>query len=176
MAYAEIARGFNDLKVAPVTGVDDDVGTAVDYPGARTLDFGVESDSDELEGDDTIIAIARGTKSGSGSIELGRNNPEALAVMSGGTVVTSGTTPNEVKTLEESAENDTVFFQIIGRARGADTAGSIYEPTIWKAMLTSGLNESLTQNGWNTPTGDFSFVANADGKFLTRKWYETAPA
>lgn len=175
MAYAEIGRGFNDLSVAPVTGAADTVGTPVDYPGARTLDFGVESDSDQLEGDDTIIAIARGTKSGSGSIELGRNNPEALAVIAGGTVTTSGTTPDETKTLEESAENDTVFFQIVGQARGADVADSLYEVTIHKAMLTSGLNESLTQNGWNTPTGDFSFVANSSGQFLTRKWYETAP-
>ena len=172
MPYAEIGRGFNDLSVAPVTGAADTAGTAVDYPGARTLDFGVDSDQDQLEGDDTIIAIARGTKTGSGSLELGRNNPEALAVITGSTVTTSGTSPNEIKTVEEPATNDTIFFQIIGLARSADVAGSAYQVTIHKALLTSGLNESLSQNGWNTPTGDFAFVKNASNKFLTRKWYE----
>ena len=82
MGVAEIARGLGDLQVAPVLG--DVPGVWVDVPGARSLSFNTESDSDELEGDNQVIAKVRNAPSLSGSIELGRINLAALAVLLGG--------------------------------------------------------------------------------------------
>src|SRR5690554_2989584 len=153
MAYAEIARGLDDLKVYEITGGTPAL-TGTDVPGARSLSFNVESDMDELEGDNQIIAKARNPKSLSGSIEIGQINLAALAVMLGGTVETDGDSPNEVTSLEESNEVAFNFFQIVGQAPGVDASGSAYRVTIYRALVTSGLDETMEVNSWNTPTLD----------------------
>ena len=102
MPYGEIPRGLADLKVYPITGVST-VGTSVDVPGARSLAFNIDSTSDELEGDNQIIAKAPGSKSMTGSMEFGRINLAALAVIFGGTVGTTGTTPSQISSLDHDS-------------------------------------------------------------------------
>ena len=174
MAYAEIARGLGDLKVAQfVAGT---AGANVDVPGARSLSFNVESDVEELEGDNDIIAKARSPKSLSGSIEIGQINLAALAQMKGGTVATDGVTPDEIQSLEETSDDTTIYFQIIGQAPGVDAAGSAYRVTIYKCLATSGLDETMEVNSWNTPTLDFEGVKNDSNALLNREQYETEVA
>lgn len=175
MAYAEIARGLADLQVAPLTGAGDTPGAWVDVPGARSLSFNTESDSDELEGDNQIIAKVRNAPSLSGSIELGQINLAALAVMLGGTVQTTGTAPNEVSKLEQSSANVTAFYTIAGQAPGVDAAGSAYRVTVKKAITTSGLDETMEVNSWNTPSLDFEGLA-VGGVLLVREQYQTEAA
>lgn len=173
-AYGEIARGLNDLAVYVLGGADSP-GSKVDVPGVRTLDFSTDADSDSLEGDDTMLAVAYGPKSGSGSMEMGKTNMTARAAMLGGTVSTSGTTPNEVSSWEEPGGANTIWVQIKAQALSVDTSGSAYEITIHKAKAGSA-SESLGQGAWNTPSLDFEFVPNASGKFITRKQQETRVA
>lgn len=168
---AEIARGLADLQVAPLTGAGDTPGTWVDVPGARSLSFNVESDSDELEGDNEIIAKVRNPKSLTGSIEIGRINLAALAVMLGGQVETGGV--SGVTKLDELAGSDISFYAIAGQAPGVDVSGSAYRVVIPKALTTSGLDETMEVNAWNTPTLDFEGLA-VDGVLLTREQYEDA--
>lgn len=170
MAYGEIARGLADLQVAPLTG--DVPGTWVDVPGARSLSFNTESDSDELEGDNQIIAKVRNAPSLSGSIELGQINLAALAVLLGGTVETTGVTPNAISSLEQSSANVTAYFTVAGQAPGVDASGSAYRVTIKKAITTSGLDETMEVNSWNTPSLDFEGLA-VGGVLLVREQYET---
>lgn len=170
MAYAEIPWGLADLQVAPL--VNDEPGTWVDVPGARSLSFNTESDSEELEGDNEIIAKMRLPKSLSGSIELGRIPLAALAVMLGGAVETDGSGPNAVSKLEEAGGSATSFYSIAGQAPGADVEGSAYRVTIPKALTTSGLDETMEVNSWNTPTLDFEGLA-VDGVLLVREQYQT---
>ncbi|WP_300268720.1 hypothetical protein [Microbacterium sp.] len=168
---AEIARGLADLQVAPLTGAGDTPGAWVDVPGARSLSFNVESDSDELEGDNEIIAKVRNPKSLTGSIEIGRINLAALAVMLGGQVETGGV--SGVTKLDELAGSDISFYAIAGQAPGVDVSGSAYRVVIPKALTTSGLDETMEVNAWNTPTLDFEGLA-VDGILLTREQYEDA--
>ena len=173
MAYGEIPRGIEDLKVAALSG--DTPGSSVDVPGVRSLTWNVESDSDDLEGDNAIIATVRNPKSLTGSIEIGRINLAALAAMVGGTVGTSGTTPSEIKTLSESSASSTNYFQATGQAPSQDSSGSAYRALIKKALVTSGPNESMTVNEWSTPTLDFTGVA-ISGVLMVRSNYETSVA
>ena len=169
MADAEIARGLADLQVAPITGADV-VGTWVDVPGARSLSFNVESDSDELEGDNGIIAKVRNPKSLSGSIEIGKINLAALAVLLGGAVETSGTGATAVSELEEEAGTSVSYYQLAGQAPGVDVEGSAYRVTIKKALTPSGLDETLEVNSWTTPSLDFEGLP-IGGVLLARAQY-----
>lgn len=174
MTYGEIPRGLDDLKVYVLTG--DTPGSATDVPGAQSLEWSVESDSDELRGDNTAIALVRNPKSVTGTIRVARINLAAMAAMVGGTVVTGAMPPNETKTLEESSAAPARYFQIVGQASSADTNGSAYRITIYKALVVGGPNETLTIDEWSTPEFEFEAIANPSGNLLKRMNYQTAIA
>jgi hypothetical protein len=161
------------MDVAVLTG--DTPGTPVVAPGIRGLSFTVESDSDTLEGDNQVIATVRNPKSLTGSIELGRINLAAMAAMLGGTVASSGSTPNTILALDESSAAGSQYFQVRGNTHSQDSSGSGYRVTLNKVQVTSGPDESLTVNEWNTPTLDFTGVA-ISGVLLKRQGYETYTA
>lgn len=175
MPFGEIPRGISDAKVYVLDG-SGVPGTAIDVPGVRGLSANTESDSDSLEGDNAVIAVARNPKSVTGSVELGKMNLAALAAFTGNTASTSGTTPNQIISLEEAASQTTQYVQIVGQAPSQDATGSAYRLTIYKALVTSGPDEDLTVNDWSTPTLDFEAVENASGKLLKRQNYETLVA
>ncbi len=168
--YGEIPRGLQQFYVNVLTG--DTPGSNVSVPGIRGLSFTIESDSDTLEGDNAVIATVRNPKSLTGSVELGRINLAALAAMVGGTPGSTGTTPNVILSLAESSAAGTQYFQAQGNTYSQDATGSGYRVILKKLLVTSGPDESLTVNEWNTPTLDFTGVAISD-VLLTRYTYET---
>jgi hypothetical protein len=174
MGFGEIPRGLDDLKVYILTA--DVPGSSVDVPGAQSLEWSVESDSDELRGDNTAIALVRNPKTVSGTIRVARINLAAFAAMVGGTATTSGTSPNQIISLDESSAAPARYFQIVGQASSADTNGSAYRTTIYKALVTGGPNETLTIDEWSTPEFEFEAIANPTGNLLKRQNYETAVA
>lgn len=173
MSFGEIPRGVNDAKAYPLTG--DTPGSAVDVPGIRSVTYNVESDSDELKGDDATIALVRNPAKLTGSLEVGRTNPAALAVMLGGSAATSGTTPNQIVTLNQSDAAVTAYFQLVAQANSQDANGSAYRATLKKLLATSGPSETLSVDEWSTPSIDFEGIG-ISGVLLSRALYETAVA
>lgn len=174
MAYGEIPRGLSDLKVYVLTG--DTPGAAIDVPGAQSMEWSVESDSDELRGDNAAIALVRNPKTVAGTIRVAKINLAAFAAMIGGTVATAGVTPNIIQTLEESSAAPARYFQIVGQTESQDTNGSAYRATIYKALVTGGPNEALTIDEWSTPEFEFEAIANGAGNLIKRQNYETSVA
>lgn len=174
MGFGEIPRGLDDEKVYVLTG--DTPGTAIDVPGVRALAFNVESDSDELEGDNAVIAVARNPKKVTGSTELGKMNLAALGAFTGNSTTTSGTDPNQIIKLEESSQQATQYIQIVGQAASQDATGSAYRVTLYKCLVTSGPDEKMSVNDWSTPTLNFEGVENSSKKLLKRESYQTAVA
>ena len=168
--FGEIPRGLQQLSVNVLTA--DTPGANVAVPGSRGLSFTVESDSDTLEGDNSVIATVRNPKSLTGSIELGRINLAAMAAMVGGIVGSTGSTPAVILTLDESSSSATNYFQAVGNTFSQDSSASGYRVTLKKLLVTSGPDESMTVNEWNTPTLDFTGVA-ISGVLLSRSGYET---
>lgn len=173
--FGEIPRGLDDLAVFVLDGAGTP-GTKVDVPGAQSLEWSVESDSDELRGDNQVIALVRNPKSVSGTIRVAKINLPAIAAMIGGTVATSGTGATEITSLEESSAAPAIYFQIMGQAASADANGSAYRITIYKALVTGGPNESLTIDEWSTPEFEFEAIANGSGNLLKRQNYATLTA
>lgn len=170
LAGSPIPRGLADLKVAVLTG--DTPGTNIDVFGIRGLNWTVESDSDQLEGDNSVIAIVRNPKRLTGSIELGATSLTGLAVMVGGSVVAAGTDTTETNTLDESAAAGTQYFQATGTTNSQEATGTGYQVILKKLLVVSGPNESLTVNEWSTPTLDFEGIA-ISGTLLSRIHQET---
>ena len=172
--FGEVGRGLNDLAVYVLNGADV-AGTKVDVPGARSLEWATESDSETIEGDDIVLATAYNAKTGSGSMGLSRMNLTAIAAMLGLTATASGVAPNQLITMEEGSAPNQASVQIKAQAMSGNFAGSAYEITIAKAKV-GGVSEALEYGAWHTKSLDFTFVENAAGKFLTRKLQETRVA
>lgn len=168
----EVPRGLQDLAVFPISGAFT-VENGIDVPGPRSLSFKIESGSDTLEGGNATIAVARDAKKVTGSVEFGKMNLAAFGTFTGDSPTTTGTTPNQVTALEESAAAPTQYVQIVGQSPSRDASGSGYRVTIYKALVTSGPDETLSQAAWSTPTLDFEGAENASGKLLKRENFET---
>jgi hypothetical protein len=170
--FGTIPYGVEDLRVSPVTGSANTVGTAVDVTGIRGFSFNVESDVSTLDGDNRRIAIARGAKSLTGDMELGQFILEALAVFSGGTITSGGTSGTLTKELSETDDTTARYFQAHMAAPSQDAGGSEYQAKLRKLMLTSGPDEGHVVNDWSNPTLSFEGLS-VGGVLLTRYQYET---
>lgn len=154
LATKALPYGLRDVKLTPLGADGATPGTAVDLPASQTLSFSETEDFEELRGDDTVQA-----SHGSGPIvewelEAGGISLEAYAVMAGGTVVTSGSDPDEVKTYTKLTTDARPYFKIEGQAindNGGDFHGIIY-----RAKADGSLEGEL---------GDGSFwITSASGK------------
>ena len=96
LSDTRLPYGLRDLKVATLsnTGVK---GTLVDLPNGQTLEFTETTSEQELRGDDVIKAKRTTVEAVEWSMDAGGINFEAMTVIAGGTVSTTGTTPNVVK-------------------------------------------------------------------------------
>jgi hypothetical protein len=170
--WGEIARGLGDLVIYPL-GIADAPGGGVDTPGIRNLDWTIDSTSDQQEGDNLIIAVARSPKKATGTLELGKNHLSAVAAMCGGTVAVTGTGATEICTYEEPATAPTAYVAIVGQTPSQDTGTSAYRVTIYKA-LCSNPGESIQQSSWNAPSIDFEAIPTVANKFIRREQFKTA--
>jgi hypothetical protein len=168
-----VPRGLEDLKVALLTG--DTPGSNVDVYGSKAISWDVESDSDEQTGDNTVIAVVRLPKRLTGSMTLGSVPLAALAVMVGGTATPSGSTPNQLVTLNESATAGSTYFQATATTYNRAVSGEGYQVSLKKLLVTSGPAEELSTDAWDEPTLDFEGIA-ISGTLLSRIHQETYTA
>jgi len=88
--------GLRDVKVATLdsAGVK---GSLVDFPNGQTLEFEESTSSQELRGDDQVVAQRVTIDSVDWTLEGGGYSLESMVIIAGGAVATSGTTPSIVK-------------------------------------------------------------------------------
>src|SRR4051794_8257266 len=97
LAVHRLPYGLRDIKVATLTPDAGVKGTLVDLPAAQTLEFTEETASQQLRGDDAVVAQRVTIDSVSWSLDAGGISLEAYVVIAGGVVSSTGTTPAIVK-------------------------------------------------------------------------------
>lgn len=161
--------GLRDVKVTPynAAGV---LGTAVDFPNARTLSFEESEDFEQLRGDDKVVAERGQGPTVSWELEGGGLSLEAYAVLNGGTVALTGITPNEKKTYTKKSTDAKPRMKIEGQA--LSESGGDFHPVIYNAKATDGVSGELADgafwltgasgSGIGDPTTDklYDFVQN----------------
>jgi hypothetical protein len=118
--------GLRDIRLTPYTDATcTTLGTGVDLPNARTLSFSEAEDFEELRGDDKVVTT-RGKGAGvEWELESGGLSYEALKVMAGGTVTSTGVTPTQTKKFVKKVTDARPFFQIEGQAI-SDSGGDVH--------------------------------------------------
>ena len=123
--------GVRDIKLTQYT---DAVGTtlsetSVDLPYIQTLNFTEAEEFQELRGDDMLVTTRGRGSQVNWSLEAGGLSAYAWAVLTGGSVVETGITPDRVTELKKKATTSRPFFRIDGRVisdSGGDVLVRIY--------------------------------------------------
>jgi hypothetical protein len=115
LSINRLPYGLRDIKVATLdnAGVK---GTLVDLPNAQTLEFEETTTTQELRGDDSVVAKRTQVDAVSWSLDAGGISFEAMVVIAGGTIASTGVTPSVVKTWSRLGTDSYPDFYMIGQA------------------------------------------------------------
>jgi len=151
LAVHRMPYGLRDIKVATLdaAGVK---GTLVDLPAAQTLEFEETTSTQELRGDDVIKAQRTTVNAVEWSLDAGGISFEAMTVIAGGTVSSSGVTPNVIKSWVRLDGESYPDFYLAGQAMSE--SGGDNETIIHRAKAN-------TVSGSHTD-GEF-WVSHAEG-------------
>ena len=167
---AELGFGIRDVKLTTLGGSP----TSADLPRIRSVDVGIVTDVQTLEGDDSTVAVRVFNLHIEGSFEAGGINPSALALMLGVTTVASGVTPAAKVTLSITNTTAPQYFKMEGQVIADD--GGDFHFIIYKAKVTSGPQWTFQNGEFVLTSGDYQGVADGTGKVMDFVWNETAVA
>lgn len=137
--------GLNDIKIKSL--VDD---TVVDLPAATKLTFKERVKAAEGPGDDKLSTVVAVRDAVEWELEATGLPLEALAIMYGTNTNTTGSTPNQQKTLAAAGAVRLPYFQIFGKSlgEGEDDLHCV----IYKAKITEGLDGKFEYGELMKPT------------------------
>lgn len=146
LAAKALPFGLRDVKLIPL-GVDGATpGTAVDLPVSRTLSFAESEDFEELKGDDQTEASHGAGPIVEWSLEGGGISLEAWATMAGGTVTTTGTTPDIVKTYKKNVSEARPYFKAEGQS--INDNGGDFHCVIYRAKADGSLSGEMANGSF----------------------------
>jgi hypothetical protein len=101
--------GVRELKLVPTSG------SAVTLPWAMMMKFKETTSTNELKGDDKVVASVTVLESVEWELEAGGISLEAYALMTGRTLTNAGTTPSQTQTMKGSAGDSFPYFKLYGK-------------------------------------------------------------
>lgn len=119
--------GMRDIKITPYTDAAGSVlaASSIDLPNSRVLTFSDAEEFQELRGDDRVVAVHGNGAKVDWSLESGGLPFEAFKAMSGGTIIESGVSPNQIKTYTKKATDQRPYFKVEGQII-SDSGGDIH--------------------------------------------------
>lgn len=167
LAATSLPYGMREVYLYPFTG-ETPAATGIKFPNARTLSFSEAEDTEELRGDDGVVAVHGSGPSVDWELEGGGINFEAVQAMYGGTVASTGVSPAAVKTYTKKETDQRGYFMMKGRA--ISDSGGDFVVTLFKCKATGELSGELAdQSFWLTGAS-----GRAIGRASDRAIYEFA--
>ena len=118
--------GLRDVKITPYTNeAATTLGTPVDLPNGRTFSFSESEDFEELRGDDKVVTVVGKGPSVEWELEAGGLSFEAVKIMTGAVITTTGVLPNVVTKMTKKTTDKRPFFKVEGQAI-SDSGGDIH--------------------------------------------------
>ncbi len=144
--------------------------TKVDVLGVSNFSMGVSSDSVEHRGDNQALRIRKTAKKVEGGVEQAATNLATYAVVSDGSTVSAGVTPNIIVTYTEPGTSPGKTYQI--EMQAADIDGST-RFTVVNATTTGGPEFEWAEGAFSNPSWDYEGTA-IGAVLFTIAQYETA--
>lgn len=150
---AKVAKMLTDVSGGSAT-----YATSVDVPGIKTVTISGSIESKTLRGDNALLDRDAVISEVSASVEHAKLSLDVLAVMLGGSVVDSGTTPNMVGTYSivggSTAPSKPAYFRLEAVSVSADTVGGNVKFALPKAILDSMPDMGLAEEDYQTSSFD----------------------
>jgi hypothetical protein len=162
-----IVYGLSDIKL---TNILDTV--QVDLPESVKLTFKERMKSAEGMGDDKIGSVVAVREALEWELEFSSLPLEALALMYGTTTSTSGSTPDQIKTLNGAGAVRLPYFMIYGKSLGE--GDDDVHCVIYKAKVTEGLDAAMNYGEIMKPT--IKGIAIDDGTNGIFDWIQNETA
>lgn len=149
--------GIRDIKLYPFTG-ETPAASGIDLPNARTLGFSEAEDFEELRGDDGVVAVHGNGPSVDFDMESGGINLPALKALNGGTVTTTGVSPNAKETYTKKDTDQRPYLQIKGQS--ISDSGGDFHVTLHKARSTGEVSGEFADGAF--------FLTSCSGRAIPR--------
>lgn len=145
--------GLRDVKVASYNATTGAKGTFVDLTNAQTMEFSESEDYSELRGDDKVVAKRGNGATVEWSLEAGGITLEALVIINGGTLTTTGTGATIKNSYKKLTTDIKPYFWAEGQAMSE--SGGDFHVILEKCIADGSFEGTLAD-------GEF-FVTSADG-------------
>lgn len=136
LATTSLPYGMRDIRLTPIDDAGA-LGTPVDLPVAQTLSFSEAEDFEELRGDDRVQAIRGKGPKVNWSLEAGGITLAAYKVIAGGTITTSGSTPNQIRQFRKLTTDARPYFKAEGQS--ISDSGGDFHSILYKARASEAL-------------------------------------
>jgi hypothetical protein len=186
MPLSHVSKIFavSDCKIAKLTadpaGGSATYATAIDVPGIKEMTLSGSVESKELRGDNVQLDVTTVPGGLTVAVSHAKLSLDVLAVLLGGTVTDSGTTPAMKAAYVEALGNTMNYFRVEGLtpSNGADSIGGDLHFTLHKCILSSYPDLGFAEEDYRIVSFEASAVyLNATGnKRMTIDINETAVA
>ncbi|KJK55646.1 hypothetical protein [Saccharothrix sp. ST-888] len=186
MPLSHVSKLFSiqDCKITalltdPVSGTATYAAQSVDVPGIKSLAISGSMQSKTLRGDNTLLDTESYIDGVTGSAEHARLSLDALAVLLGGAVTDSGTTPAQKAVWSLTASSVPQYFKIEGVTPpgGTDMISGDIHVVLYKCQLSKFPELGFTGDDYRIPKFELSAVPLAStGKWMDVVFNETAIA
>lgn len=169
VTYGKFIAGMRDLKITNLAGT-----TQEDLDASMQLTFTPEWDAQVFKGDDANKAARTFLRGGQGQVSAGAISSAALAIITGVTLTTSGSSPNEITEHQMDEGQNMPYFKIYGQS--LDDGDGDMHLLLYKVKLVEGL--VVTMQDAEIYTEGFTVECFDDGThgIVERIQHETAAA
>lgn len=109
--------GLRQVKLVPLDDAGEEITASAKFlPASRTFSFGETEEFETLQGDDRTVASHGSGPTTSWDLEGGGISLDVWKILSGGTIVSSGTTPAAVRTFTKKTSDSRPYFNVYGRS------------------------------------------------------------
>lgn len=160
--------GLRDVRLTPL-GVDGATpGSPVDLPAGRTLTFSETENFTELRGDDSVVTLHGSGPVVEWSLESGGISLESYAVMAGGTITTTGTAPNTVKTYRKLITDARPFFKAEGQS--INDNGGDFHVLLYRCKADGNLEGEQTDETFWLTKAEGKGLGSLEASFVGRSY------
>lgn len=174
LATNSLPFGLRDVKLRALDALGESPGASVDLPAGRTLTFAEAEDFEELRGDDIVVASHGAGPAVEWNLESGGISLDAYKLLAGGTVTTTGVTPNLKKTYAKKGTDARPYVQIEGQVI-SDSGGDMHA-VIYKAKVDGSIGGEFADGQFWLTGADGHGFPNAADKLYDFVQNETAVA
>lgn len=145
-----------DAKIYELTGDPSGgaptYGAAIDVPGIKVVGIGGSVNNTTLRGDNSLLDSFSVLENVEVSMEWAKLSLDAQAIMLGGTVTDSGTTPNQLATYARARTDKLKYFKIEAKTPvdGVDPVGGAAVLKFYKCIISGFPEGGLAEEDFQT--------------------------